>query len=212
MSDAREAPPDRVQPLTVAEQEIATAQLEGDGVTLIAQVGGYGGSSTRAELAAGIVALASDRPVHLGSDSQAFLMKAKAVQAMVVDKQQPKRPFAAQRDGDLWSHFYSALHARGPHSVCFTKVKGHATKQQVEAGEVRMQDKIGNDAADQAAEEGVQTFGAKLARLAARLQDRHRSYSVFMQHLQERLVRFYEARYQLRQEMDARAPSRRRRP
>ena len=141
--------------------------------------------------------------MHLGSDSQAFLMKAKAVQAMVVDKQQPKRPFAAQRDGDLWSRFYSALHARGPHSVCFTKVKGHATKQQVEAGEVRMQDKIGNDAADQAAEEGVQTFGAKLARLAARLQDRHRSYSVFMQHLQERLVRFYEARYQLRQEMDA---------
>ena len=42
-------------------------------------------------------------------------------------------------------------------SIKVEKVKGHATMQQVQDGSVRMQDKQGNDRADEGAAKGVST-------------------------------------------------------
>ena len=44
-----------------------------EGVKLYAKIGGYGDSSTRCELAAAIIAVCSHGPIHVGSDSKAFV-------------------------------------------------------------------------------------------------------------------------------------------
>ena len=56
-----------------AEQEIAYCIQKDDGAMLYTAIGGFAGSSTRAELAAGIVAIMADGPVHIGSDSKIFV-------------------------------------------------------------------------------------------------------------------------------------------
>ena len=62
-----------------------------------------------------------------------------------------------QVDGDLWEIFARAVNARGPWSIAVTKVKGHATAEEVENGKVQEEDKKGNDKADDAATCGKQT-------------------------------------------------------
>ena len=46
-----------------------------DTVLLFSKIGGYGGSSTRTEIAAGIIAICANGPVHVASDSKAFVKK-----------------------------------------------------------------------------------------------------------------------------------------
>ncbi len=55
---------------------------EVEGVSIKTNLVGYGGSSTRAELAAIILALSADIPIHAGTDSKAFIDKAKWVQQL----------------------------------------------------------------------------------------------------------------------------------
>ena len=45
-----------------------------------------------------------------------------------------KKQFGLQSDGDLWVEFWRIFEARGAESVRYTKVKGHATMEQVEEG------------------------------------------------------------------------------
>ena len=49
------------------------------------------------------------------------------------------------------------MEAKNPDTIKFTKVKGHATEQMVQDGEVVPEDKEGNDEADATAEKGVRT-------------------------------------------------------
>ena len=60
-------------PIGDAEGEISFYRQEVDGVALYTRIGGYSGSSTRAELAAGIIAACADGPIHLASDSKVFV-------------------------------------------------------------------------------------------------------------------------------------------
>ena len=57
-------------------------------------------------------------------------------------------------DGDLLLLIERMLHLRGPDTVRTTKVKGHADEDMVLHGRVRGEDKLGNDAADEAADFG----------------------------------------------------------
>ena len=59
-------------PLSEAELDLAYASAKDDGIELSVAVTGKGGSSTRAEIAAGIIAMAADREIHMGTDSKAF--------------------------------------------------------------------------------------------------------------------------------------------
>ena len=55
------------------EDEIAEWLQIDEGLMLYSKLGGYGGSSTRSELAAGIIAVAAEGPIHIGSDSKCFI-------------------------------------------------------------------------------------------------------------------------------------------
>ena len=57
-------------------------------------------------------------------------------------------------DGDLLLLTDRMLRQRGLDTVCISKVKGHADDGMVLHGQVRREDKLGNDAADEAADFG----------------------------------------------------------
>ena len=63
-------------------------------------------------------------------------------------------PCELVKDGDLLVLIERMLHLRGLDTVRITKVKGHADEGMVLQGRVREVDRLGNDAADEAAEFG----------------------------------------------------------
>ena len=132
------------------------------GLSLCTALAGFGGFSTRAELAAGIVTISADRAVHLGTDSQAFLDKAHYVLDLCRRGKQPKKPWGIHADGDLWEAFHDAVKAKGHKSIAITKVKGHATEDMVIKGKVKTEDKEGNDFADKVAVKAIAEHGKKL--------------------------------------------------
>ena len=70
------------------------------------------GSSTRAEIAGGIAALLQPFPVHIGTDSEAFLCK--ATQILENPELQPRKLFQMQCDGDVWQTFPQLVVDTGP--------------------------------------------------------------------------------------------------
>ncbi len=68
----------KLRPLSSGEEELAHIRVDRDGVRLYTPIGGYSGSSTRTELAAGILAVLTNGPVHIGSDSKKSLMEGEA--------------------------------------------------------------------------------------------------------------------------------------
>ena len=113
---------------------------EENGLRMYSCLPGYGSSSTRAEIGAGILAIAAEGATHIGSDSQAFVSRATAIAKMVKNGKEPRRPWSTQKNGDLWQVFHNTLKMKGPDSFKATKVKGHATQEMVEGGKVRPQD------------------------------------------------------------------------
>jgi ribonuclease HI len=175
-------------PLSRSETEMSLERQESGGAALRAWLAGFGGSSTRAELAAGIVALQYIGPVHLGTDSQAFLSKAMMLRDMAKKGKKPRRPWNTQRDGDLWEIFDTALIDKNPLSFKASKVKGHATDDMVKEQKVRQADKDGNDAADRIAEEGIQHFGKDIIRASAEFAKRHIGYGKFLKKLHNSFI------------------------
>ena len=110
---------------------------------------GQRGSSTRAEIAGGIAALLQPFPVHIGTDSEAFL--AKASQFLEVPDVHPRKPFPLQRDGDLWQVFAQLVVDRGPNSIAISWRKAHATLHAVVSGKSAGHDAVANGLADWAA-------------------------------------------------------------
>ena len=69
-------------------------------------------------------------------------------------------PFELVNDGDLLLLIDRMLRQRGLDTVCISKVKGHADDGMVLHGHVRREiDRIGNDAADEAADFGRRRVG-----------------------------------------------------
>ena len=64
------------------------------------------------------------------------------------------QPFQVVPDGDLLCLIHHMLLLRGPNTVKVTKVKGHASEDMVVDGRVRDLDRLGNKAADEAADFG----------------------------------------------------------
>ena len=134
------------KPVSSAEGELAHyRQLDG-GLQLFTKLGGFGGNSTRTELAAGIIAICADGPVHIGSDSRAFVDKANYLLCLVAGGKDPmgKRPWELTNDGDLWSHFCCAVQAKDHRSIRISWVKGHACQHHVDSGVTTTADLIGN--------------------------------------------------------------------
>ena len=84
------------------------------------------------------------------------------------------------RDGDLWKKFQEAARCKCPWSVWLTKIKRHATTEQVDKGEVNPEDKAGNDVSDEAAGKGSKDEQKNLAPVAEMYTIRNTSYQKFI--------------------------------
>ena len=107
-------------------------------------------SVQRAELWGVILALQASRGVHLGVDNLNVVRHV----GRLLDGDIGALPFLVVPDGDLLCLIHHMLLLRGPDTVRVTKVKGHASEDMVVGGRVRDVDRLGNNAADEAADFG----------------------------------------------------------
>ena len=103
-----------------------------------------------AELWSVILALQASCGVHLGVDNLNVVRQV----GRLLDGGLGARPFEIVQDGDLLCLVNRILHLRGFSTVKSTKVKGHADDGMVLDGRVRDLDRLGNKAADEAADYG----------------------------------------------------------
>ena len=96
-----------------------------------------------------ILALQSSDAVHLGVDNRGVVRHI----GRLLDGCPGSTPFELATDGDLLLLFEDAS-SQGLDTVRVTKVKGHADEGMVVNGRVREVDRLGNNAADEAADFG----------------------------------------------------------
>ena len=109
----------------------------------------------RAEMWGVILALQTSRAVHLGVDNLGVVRHV----GRLLDGCRGTVPFELVTDGDLLLLIDRMLRSRGLDTVRISKVKGHADDGMVFHGQVRREDKLGNDAADEAADFGRRRVG-----------------------------------------------------
>ena len=97
-----------------------------------------------------ILALQTSGSVHLGVDNLGVVRHV----GRLLDGCRGPIPFELVNDDDLLVLIERMLHLRGLDSVRVSKVQGHADEDMVLHGRVRVEDKFGNDAADEAADFG----------------------------------------------------------
>ena len=97
-----------------------------------------------------ILALQAYSGIHIGIDNLNVL---RGVAALLSQKV-PRSPLPLVKDGDLLATIHSMLCLRGFSTVQVSKVKGHATRAMVDSGDVRLDDLVGNNGADAAADLG----------------------------------------------------------
>ena len=102
------------------------------------------------ELKCGVSFLQTSRAVHLGVDNLGVVRHV----GRLLDGCRDSKPFELVNDGDLLLLIDRMLQQRGLDTVRISKVKGHADDGMVLRGQVRGEDKLGNDAADEAADFG----------------------------------------------------------
>ena len=107
-------------------------------------------SVQRAELWGVILALQSSGGVHLGVDNVNVVRHV----GSLLDGCFGSQPFEVLKDGDLLFLIHRMLQLRGLDTVRISKVKGHASEDMVVHGRVRDLDRLGNKAADEAADFG----------------------------------------------------------
>ena len=107
-------------------------------------------SVQRAEYCCVILALQAYSGIHIGIDNLNVL---RGVAALLSHKV-PRSPLPLMKDGDLLATIHSMLSLRGFDTVKVSKVKGHATRAMVDSGDVRLEDLVGNNGADAAADLG----------------------------------------------------------
>ena len=112
-------------------------------------------SVQRAEMWGVILALQSSGAVHLGVDNLGVVRHV----GRLLDGHHGSVPFEIVKDGDLLLLLERMLHLRGRDTFRITKVKGHADEGMVLDGRVREQDRVGNNAADVAADFGRRRVG-----------------------------------------------------
>ena len=97
-----------------------------------------------------ILALQAYSGFHIGIDNMNVLRGVAALLSHGV----PRSPLPLIKDGDLLTTINSMLSLRGFDTVKVSKVKGHATRAMVDSGDVRLEDLVGNNGADAAADLG----------------------------------------------------------
>ena len=179
------------RPLSVAEHAIAWHIEDDDGVRLYAKIGGYTGSSTRTEIAAGIMSVCANGPVHIGSDSEVFWRKANCIIAHIKAGHENKCNWKLVSDGDLLEHFYKCVEAKGANAVKVTWVKGHATDQHVLKGITTEENKDGNKVADDVADLGTALHGKDLMDVTKHMSARYHWYQQLLKDISKHTIEAY---------------------
>ena len=122
------------------------SQIHGDGIEL-SNIHRYPSpSSTRLELCAAIHALYNPMAVHVGIDNLAVVRR---LQIMLKPTYAPsQKPWGIIKECDLWEHAERLCISRPSNATTVSKVKGHATEQDVADGVSTFEHKRGNDRAD----------------------------------------------------------------
>ena len=107
-------------------------------------------SVQRAEYWGVILALQAHSGFHIGIDNLNVLRGV----AALLSHRVPRSPLPLVKDGDLLATIHSRLSLRGFHKVQVSEVKDHATRAMVDNGDVRLDDLVGNNGADAAADLG----------------------------------------------------------
>ena len=102
-----------------------------------------------------ILALQSSGAVHLGVDNLGVVRHG----GRLLDGQCDTATYELVKDGDLLLLIERMLQFRGLNTVRITNVKGHADQSMVLDGRVRELERLGNDAADEAADFGRRRVG-----------------------------------------------------
>ena len=102
-----------------------------------------------------ILALQSSSAVHLDIDNLGVVRHV----GRLLDGRPGSIPFELLKDGDLLVFIDRMVRLRGPDTVRVFKVKGHADEAMVRSGQVREADRLGNCAADEAADFGRRRVG-----------------------------------------------------
>ena len=102
-----------------------------------------------------ILALQSSSAVHVEVDNLGAVRHVSRLH----DGHHGSVPFELVKDGDLLLLIGRMLRLRGVDTYRITKVKGHADEGMVHDGRVREVDRLGNDAADEAADFGRRRVG-----------------------------------------------------
>ena len=105
-------------------------------------------SVERAEMWGVILALQSSSAVHLGVDNLGVVRHV----SRLLDGHPGPVPFELVKDGDLLLLVGRMLRLRGLDTIRITKVEGHADEGMVRDGRVRELERLGNNAADEAAD------------------------------------------------------------
>ena len=190
-------------PISDSENQMCYWEQQPKGVALYTKVGGYSGSSTRTEVAAGIIAILADGPIHIGTDSKAFATKANKL-ILFLEKGKGRKPnFKLRSDGDLWEHFYKSVQAKGTTAVKISWVKGHATDEHIANGITTLNDKEGNFKADQSADVGVGLHGENLVKIIGYFHDKYQKYVNFMKDVSHHIIDAYIIHRQLKEKDDS---------
>ena len=112
-------------------------------------------SVQRAEMWGVILALQTSNAVHLGVDNLGVDRHV----GRLLDGCRGPIPFELVNDGDLLLLIERMLHRRGLDTVRISKVRGHADEVMVLHDRVREDDRIGNNASDEAADFGRRRVG-----------------------------------------------------
>ena len=109
----------------------------------------------RAELWGVVLALQSAEAVHIGVDNLGVVRHV----GRLLGDSPPSTPLELVTDGDLLILIRRMIDLRGSNTVRVAKVKGHADEGMVADGRVRVLDRLGNNAADEAADFGRRRVG-----------------------------------------------------
>lgn len=172
-------------------------------------------SSTRAEIAAVAAALTYEDAIHIGIDNQGALGNARRFISIATawgkaweenpSWTPPKYPLGKAwgllPDGDMLKTVWQGINTRGSATRKLSKVKGHATAEDIAAGTSTILQRAGNNEADTCANLGVQEAAKdSKGRIVAWLVRRQALYGLWLKDINKLIVQILKAEKEQREE------------
>ena len=139
------------------------------------------------------------KPIHLGVDNSAALRHLNDILQGTTGTS--RRPWGMQPDGDMWAILDEIINVRGKHATKGTKIKGHATDEDVRKGLTTPSDKQGNDSADKMVHRGYDSYGLRRRALCALHDERWDHYATLVGKIQKMMIAIIAATRKRRDEV-----------